>query len=461
MSGRPSEAIRDEAAGADLRMLRVTILCVLLTLLFWRLGPGWTFPFLLSGTVVISIVIWQACDPFAEAAQWVGRVFRLPGSIRGATLDAIASSMPELFSGIFFVIVATISVGENRFVLAQACGEGYGSSIATCAGSAVYNMIMIPAACAIVISFSRRAKPAINVEEAVVARDGLFSVLCQALLLVFLYQPRMSWWMAIPFLAMYVLYVLVLSRAARKYRSLFEHARQVSRRMGPEAGASEVARALAGRGVKAKPGTVARIRETLRQGKQGPDGEEPAGSAQVLFRLWDVPLNPKTVWLVLGCSTVAAAVACYFLVETVCAMAAHLRVPTFFVAVILAAAASSVPDMLLSIGASRRGDDSGAVSNAFGSNVFDLCICLSIPLLVSCYLNGWEPIEMLQDGKPMAGLVGLRFLLWVLTLVTLSIIWHKRQVTRTKAVVLCGLYGVFIAYAVLGSLGYSFFGYTL
>jgi hypothetical protein len=67
----------------------------------------------------------------------------------------------------------------------------------------------------------------------------------------------------------------------------------------------------------------------------------------------------------------------------------------------------------------------------------------------------------LQDGKPMAGLVGLRFLLWVLTLITLAIIWHKRQVTRAKGLILCGLYGVFIAYAVLGSLGIRLFGYSL
>ena len=55
-----------------------------------------------------TILIWQACDPFAEAAQFIGMEFRLPGSVRGATLDAIASSMPELFTGIFFVVVLTL-----------------------------------------------------------------------------------------------------------------------------------------------------------------------------------------------------------------------------------------------------------------------------------------------------------------------------------------------------------------
>ena len=131
-----------------------------------------------------------------------------------------------------------------------------------------------------------------------------------------------------------------------------------------------------------------------------------------------------------------------------------MQVPTFFVAVIVAAAASSVPDTFLSIGSGLRGDDSGAVSNAFGSNIFDICVCLSIPLLVNSYLIGWEPVSLLQDGEPISGLFGLRILLVVLTIVTLGIIWHKHQLTRTKAIVLCGLYLVFVGYAVLGSLGH-------
>lgn len=111
------------------------------------------------------------------------------------------------------------------------------------------------------------------------------------------------------------------------------------------------------------------------------------------------------------------------------------------------------PDTFLSLGSARRGDDSGAVSNAFGSNILDICSCLSIPLLVSSYLRGWDPVPLVQDGKPLVGLVGLRVLLRVLSPITLGILWHKHHVTRTKAFMLIGLYHVFIAYAVVGSMG--------
>ena len=120
---------------------------------------GWTVAFLLCQVVVISIVIWQACDPFADAAQWIGTTLRVPGSVRGATLDAVASSMPEFWSGVFFVWIAFTAAGDSAAERIHAGGEGFGATIATCAGSAVYNMILIPAFVALVIAVKRKERP--------------------------------------------------------------------------------------------------------------------------------------------------------------------------------------------------------------------------------------------------------------------------------------------------------------
>ena len=49
-------------------------------------------------------------------------------------------------------------------------------------------------------------------------------------------------------------------------------------------------------------------------------------------------------------------------------------------------------------------------------NVFDVCIGMSIPLIVSCYLHQWEPIELvMSNGETMDGVVGLRIFLFILT----------------------------------------------
>ena len=408
----------------------------------------WSILFLISQATVISIVIWQACDPFADAAQWIGTTLRLPGSVRGATLDAIASSMPELFSGIFFVVLAISASDGAKDELASATGEGYGATVATCAGSAIYNMILIPAICALVIAKYRPEHPTIDVEDKVISRDGLWFVCCEVLLLFFLFQPAMHWWMGLALLGAYVLYLIVLYRDAKVYQKRYAFIKQ-------QLGEGNSNEEIVEQGNSNKMKLSRDLIQKLRSGETD-DDEDPPESAGVLFGFFDVPLSFKSAWIVIGISTIIAAIACYWLVEVTHSTAHTLNVPLFFVAVILAAAASSVPDTFLSVGAAMRGDDDGAVSNAFGSNIFDLCVCLSVPLLVGSYLNGWEPILLTQDGEPMVGLSGLRILLCALTIVTLLIMWHNRQLTKKKAYVLIGLYGVFVAYAVAGSLGLVF-----
>ena len=432
----------DGEAGPDKLGLSILALAVAALVGLYFGGPGLRLGFLAAAVVVISIAIWQACDPFADAAQWIGEQFRLPGSVRGATLDAIASSMPELFSGIFFVVVAMRAGGDQVATSA----EGFGSTIATCAGSAVYNMILIPAVVALVVAAKRKDRPTVDVEPEVVTRDGLWFVGCELVLVVFLLQDTMHWWMGVVFLVLYCLYILHLYFDAVRYRGRMEATSAALEKLGAEASIDDVISQVRTDGHRISTAHVLKAQDG------GDDDRDD--SAGIFFGFFEVGLSHATAWSIIVLTTIAAAGACYFLVEVTRELAIVMNVPTFFVAVIVAAAASSVPDTFLSVGSGLRGDDSGAVSNAFGSNIFDICVCLSVPLLVNSYLLGWEPVSLMQDGKPIQGLVGLRILLVVLTVITLAIIWHKRQLTRNKALVLCGLYVVFVAYAVLGSLGY-------
>ena len=365
---------------------------------------GWIeLAFVLSAAATISMVIWQACEPFADAAQWVGIRLKIPSSVRGATLDAVASSLPELFSGIFFVMVA-LSGQKSAAERLLESSHGYGSTIATCAGSSIYNMLLIPALCAIVISYVRRKSPHIQVEKDVIHRDGTWVIATQIGLLIFLFQSELHWWMGAAFLAAYAGYVLHLYIDTRRYRK--------------------------------------RLQSGL---ETAPDEDS---STEFLFGFFEIQLNAVTSTIVLAVSATVAAIACYFLVELTNDSAQNLGVSPFFIAVILAAAVSSIPDTFVSLGSARRGDDSGAISNVFGSNIFDICIGMSLPLFVSIYLNDGQPITL----DAVEGVVGLRVFLFVLTSVGMFILWKTKRVSRRTGWFFCSLYVVFIMYAVGGAL---------
>lgn len=393
---------------------RIFVAALGLTLVFFIVSnqySSWLIElgFILSACAAISILIAEACDPFADAAQWVGIRLRLPPSVRGATLDAVASSMPELFTGLFFVTIALFGTQDDQSQM-LASAEGYGSTVATCAGSSIYNLILIPALCAIVVSFSRRERPQIAVPREVIHRDGMWVIFTQAGLLVFLFQEKLEWWMGVAALLTYSVYVLHLYLATRQFRNQLSESNTEAR-------------------------------------------ETDSQTASACFGYFDIRLNGFTSTMVIISATAVAALACYLLVDLTNQSAHKLGVSPFFVAVILTAAVSSIPDTFMSLGSARRGDDAGAMSNVFGSNVFDVCIGMSIPLIVSCYLHQWEPIKLvMSNGETMDGVVGLRIFLFILTGVAMACMWHLKQINRRTGILFCALYASFVIYAILGAL---------
>ncbi len=451
----------DEESGPSHVSLLVTVISIAAFGGLWvahDANPGHKnleVAFLMSQVVLISIIIWQACDPFADAAQWIGKTFHIPGSVRGATLDAIASSLPELFTGVFFVLFAIWLGGDSQAEVQEEVGNGFGNAIATCAGSAVYNMILIPAFCALVISFYRPQRPTIDVDSEVISRDGMWFLGCSILLIFFLFGNEMYWWMGVFFLVLYAVYVYQLYSHARDHRRAVKAIKdRLTHGSDLQKETNNILEKLESDGIQVSEELI----EDIRSGHDDEEEDDDEG-AGIFFGYFEISLTQMSAWIIILVSTIIAAAACYWLVEVTLETARVLAVPQFFVAVTLAAAASSVPDTFLSIGAAMRGDDSGAVSNAFGSNIFDICICMAIPLLINSALLNWGAVPLTSNGQPIAGLVDLRMLLAVLTVLTLAIMWHRQQLTRFKALVLCALYGVFIAYAVAGSYGYSFWAW--
>ena len=128
---------------------------------------------------------------------------------------------------------------------------------------------------------------------------------------------------------------------------------------------------------------------------------------QSLFGGKDFTKN--SAWVVVLFATATIGGACYFLAEAVIHSAAALNVPAYFTAVILGAAATSVPDTVISYKDAMKGDYDDAVSNAVGSNIFDICVALGLPLLAYCLYTGAD--IALKSGEQGAAVQDLRIIL--------------------------------------------------
>lgn len=115
-----------------------------------------------------------------------------------------------------------------------------------------------------------------------------------------------------------------------------------------------------------------------------------------------------------------------------------------FVALILASAASSFPDTIISIKDAQKGQYDDAISNALGSNIFDVCFALGFPLFVFTIIKG--PIQMPPEMIDLS--TELRFLLWLLTVVAVVIYTTGKYMGKGKATLLLVIYFMFVLYIV-------------
>jgi Ca2+/Na+ antiporter len=121
--------------------------------------------------------------------------------------------------------------------------------------------------------------------------------------------------------------------------------------------------------------------------------------------LWRLAANGGacTVWLV-GLS--------YGMVVALERVGALIGVSAAVVGITVGAAGTSFPNLVSSMVAARDGHANMAVSNALGSNTFNLCICLGLPWLLYPFVYG-EPYEALHDYSVVVDVALLAFVLAV------------------------------------------------
>jgi cation:H+ antiporter len=336
--------------------------------------------------VLTAAVIWFFSVRLEGAAHALGENLKMPASVKGAVLYAIPSSFPELATAVMAVLAMETPMFEV--------------GVGTIAGSAVFNILVIPALSVLVASAALAKKGIvmnkITVSPRVFLRDGVFYlfVVLGFITLVSLTGTISKMW-AVIFILAYVLYVYGLYLDTKRHRS-----------------------------------------ELV----EDDDAEEI-----------EMSIGVASGWLV-ACVT-AISVACYFLVEHTIEVANQIGLNAYIVAVVLTAAATSIPDALISVNAAKKGgsDAEEAIVNAFSSNIFDLLICLSVPVLL------YPGNITLDVSESIVSLI----LLGVVTVIALILIKTGNALTKVESVILLVLYVVFVLSAIFNDAILHFLGINM
>jgi len=336
------------------------------------------------------VIIWRASDGFETASEYLGR--NLSEGVRGATINAIGSSIPELFTTLFFL-----------FILKDK--DGFAGGIGTTAGSAIFNGMIIPAV-VILIVVLKRINSSVTISRKVLLRDGIALLLCELVLIFLIGGETLNWVHGAVLMAMYAAYAIYMLKSMKR---------------------NEVSE-----------------KEDVEEEEDEEDSEDK-GFFYNLFTLNLEPifikseLQSKNAWTLLIGSMVIISSACFLLVKSCEWLGDSMGIPIYFIAVVLASAATSVPDTILSMKDAQKGNYDDAVSNALGSNIFDVCFALGFPLFLFTIIYG--PIEM--SAETVQNVSELRILLFILTFIAFIIYISRSKLGGMSAFLLLLIYVAF------------------
>ncbi|AUP77689.1 sodium:calcium antiporter [Flavivirga eckloniae] len=343
------------------------------------------------GLILITcIIIWKACDGFEMASNYLGR--NMKEGVKGATINAIGSSLPELFTTLFFLFVL-----KDR--------DGFSGGIGTTAGSAVFNAMIIPAVVILVV-IGKGISSKIEISRKVILRDGISLIIAELALIFVITGTSLNWTHGLILMVLYFVYVayMLMSQGAGDIENDYDDAADGGNR------------------------TVALFKGDL---------------ATVV--LGDSKINKTKAIALLVVSVLFIGLACFWLVEACEQFGNAIGMPIYFVSVILASAATSVPDTIISYKDAMKGNYDDAVANALGSNIFDVCFALGFPLFLFTLIYG--PIEM--SAHTIENVSQLRVLLLIFTVLVFFIfVFAKNGVRRLHAKLLLLLYALFVAYSI-------------
>jgi Ca2+/Na+ antiporter len=344
---------------------------------------------------VSTYLIWKASSSFDVASSYLTR--NLSEGIKGPTVNAIASSLPELLISFFFLFY----IGDL---------EGFSAGYATIIGSSIFNIAVIPTLSFLIIYY-KKGIPLFPTDKKIIEQDGFFLIATELALFVGLYFGGISIYLALILILFYCLYIFLVFRK-RNNNMTNDTA------MYQEEGSEDVI----------TDGTIFKKIITV----------NIAGLVLNKQRL-----NTYKASLILLVSLVIISIACKELVTSSEHLSKQLNMNLFFITFFVAAVASSIPDTILSIKDAKNEKYKDAFSNAYGSNIFDICIGIGLPVLCYLWINDMDVISTVSSDNSN-NIVLISSILLIAFSIPITLIYWLKSVNLYRALFIIGLYLSFI-----------------
>lgn len=317
--------------------------------------------------------------PFAVVLLIIGFVFLVKGAdafVEGCSSIARRYHVPSLIIGMTIVAMGT-SLPETAVSVTAAVTGNNALAVSNAVGSNIFNLMVVVGACTLFTS--------VAVQINTLKIDFPISILC-AILLLILGASGMSLGHidGVVFIILFLAFILYMIRSA-----------QTSREKNVEPGVEEEEYLL--------------------------EAEE----------IQEMSMGKSVIYIILG--AVAIAVGSDWVVDGACTVAAAIGISQTLIGLTVVAFGTSLPELVTSIVAARKGEVDMALGNVIGSNIFNILMVLGIAAAIS-------PVAFLTENIiDIAVLIVFSAIGWIMA-------WTKRELNRKEGIIMLLLYAVYVVY---------------
>ncbi|XP_015594926.1 probable sodium/potassium/calcium exchanger CG1090 isoform X2 [Cephus cinctus] len=406
-------------------------------------------------------------DYFISSLDRICEELRLSPDVAGATFMAAGSSAPELATVVIGVFFAQDDIGVSGVI-----------------GSAVFNIMFVISVCGLCSGTVSKLNwwP--------LCRDCFFYAISILIMLGTIYNKTISWPEALFMLIMYAVYCVVLSFNERlerwakslnisflpkdddpaeesalvSYRSLQEDRLSYT---GPNSPLTDQVKSQEGNGFQ-EPPSERPVKQPQYYKAKEPDPNEvsplvmPVDAGRWAKFSWGLvyPIHYMCRATMPDCrqekwkrwypftfcvSMVWISFYSYFMVWMITIIGSTLGIPDTVMGLTFVAAGVSVPDALSSLAVIKEGLGDMAVSNAVGSNVFDILVCLGLPWFIqTAMIMPGSHVNVNSKGLIYSTISLLSTVIFLL----LATHFNGWKLDRRYGVILMIWYLVFIAFAI-------------